>query len=121
MNPVNWFEIPANDIQQAKSFYEAVFNIEMSLHEVEGTHMAWFPSAQGKPGATGSLVQGEGSVPSMEGAMIYFSVEDIEATLVRIKENGGEPLTPKIDIGEFGFFASFRDNQGNKVSIHSGT
>lgn len=119
MNPVNWFEIPASNIEQAKGFYEVVLNIEMSIHEMGDSTMAWFPSAPGKPGATGALVQGEGCIPSMEGSLIYLSVEDIEATLARIQENGGEALTPKISIGEHGFFAMFRDNQGNKVALHS--
>ena len=74
MNPVNWFEIPANDIGQAKSFYEAVFDIEMSLHEVEDSQMAWFPADPGKAGATGALVQAEGCIPSMEGTTVYLSV-----------------------------------------------
>lgn len=121
MNPVNWFEIPASDIEQAKNFYEAVFNIEMSINEMGGSQMAWFPSDPTQPGATGTLIQGEGYVPSMEGSMVYLAVKDIEATLVKIQENGGEPLTPKISIGEYGFIAMFRDNQGNKVSLHSGT
>ncbi|MFY0686731.1 MAG: hypothetical protein JXQ90_06180 [Cyclobacteriaceae bacterium] len=27
--PVNWFEIPAIDMERAKTFYEAVFQIEI--------------------------------------------------------------------------------------------
>lgn len=119
MNPVNWFEIPATNIQQAKGFYEAVFNIEMTINEMGGSLMAWFPGNPGQPGATGTLIQGEGYVPSMEGSMVYFAVENIEATLGIIAQNGGEPLTPKISIGEFGFIAMFKDNQGNRVSLHS--
>lgn len=119
MNPVNWFEIPANNIEQAKNFYEAVFGFDMPINEMGGSLMAWFPGNPTQAGAVGTLIQGDGYVPSMEGSMVYFAVENIEATLEKITENGGEALSPKISIGEYGFIAMFRDNQGNRVSLHS--
>ncbi len=119
MNPVNWFEIPANDIEQAKNFYEAVFGFDMPINEMGGSLMAWFPGNPTQAGAVGTLIQGDGYVPSMEGSMVYFAVENIEATLEKITESGGEALSPKISIGEYGFIAMFKDNQGNRVSLHS--
>jgi predicted enzyme related to lactoylglutathione lyase len=35
-NPVNWFEIPVNDLARAKSFYEAVLGVE----DTEGNRIA---------------------------------------------------------------------------------
>lgn len=119
MNPVNWFEIPANDLEQARGFYEAVFNIEMQVTEMGPSLMAWFPGGPGEPGATGTLIKTEGYIPSHEGSVVYFGVEDIEATLTKIENNGGKTLVPKMSIGEYGFIAQFEDNQGNRVALHS--
>ena len=119
MNPVNWFEIPAKDINESKAFYEYVFGIEMQLTEMDPLTMAWFPMEQDAPGATGTLVQAESYNPSHDGSMVYFSVESIEDTLAKIQEKGGKVLNEKMSIGEYGFVAHFEDNAGNRVALHS--
>jgi len=119
MNPINWFEIPVNDIEAAKTFYQNVFEIEMQVTEMGPSLMAWFPGGPGEPGATGTLIKSEGYVPSHEGTVVYFSVESIENKLTLIEANGGSVLVPKMSIGEFGFIAQFQDNQGNRVALHS--
>ena len=35
-NPVNWFEIPCNDIARATTFYESVFGVELAQTEMGG-------------------------------------------------------------------------------------
>ena len=119
MNPVNWFEIPAKDINESKAFYESVFGYEMQITEMGPLTMAWFPMEQGAGGATGTLVQAESYNPSYDGTMVYFSVESIEDTLANVKEKGGKVITEKMDIGEYGFVAHFEDNAGNRVGLHS--
>lgn len=118
-NPVNWFEIPARDLKRAATFYERILQCNLSIQDFGGLKMAWFPMAQDAPGATGSLVQQDSYVPSYQGSMVYFSVEDINQTLKLIEENGGKVLNPKNSIGEFGFVAHFEDTEGNRVALHS--
>ncbi|MDX1674055.1 MAG: VOC family protein [Longimicrobiales bacterium] len=118
-NPVNWFEIPATDLDRAQSFYEHVLQIEMRQTEMGPLKMAWFPMAEGGDGATGTLVQNENYTPSHAGSMVYFSVADIDATLGRIAAHGGTVLNPKSGIGEYGFVAHFEDSEGNRVALHS--
>jgi predicted enzyme related to lactoylglutathione lyase len=119
LNPINWFEIPANDLNKAKEFYEYILGVELSLNDMGPLKMAWFPMGQGAPGATGSLVQAEGYTPSYAGSLVYFSVADIERTLARVNEKGGKTLNPKMSIGEYGFVAHFEDCEGNRVALHS--
>ena len=119
INPVNWFEIPVNDLERAKLFYEAVFNIEMPIREMGPLRMAWFPMVEKSPGSTGSLVQAESYVPSYSGSMVYFSVDDIEATLEKVNAHGGKTLNAKTGIGEYGFVAHFEDCEGNRVALHA--
>lgn len=66
-----------------------------------------------------TLIKGEGYTPSFDGSMVYFSVDDIEATLAKIDSNGGKTLMEKTGIGEHGFIAHFEDSEGNRVSLHA--
>ena len=119
MNPVNWFEIPATDLNRAKAFYEYVLGLELSVQEMGPLKMAWFPMLQGAMGSTGSLVQADGYEPSHKGSMVYFTVPSIEQALERAQEKGGKLLFPKKSIGEYGFVAHFEDSEGNRVALHS--
>ena len=118
-NPVNWFELPVKDIDRATKFYQNVLEIELSRQQMGDLIMAWFPMEDGGEGCTGTLIQNENYTPSYQGTLIYFSVEDIEAVMSRVKENGGKVLNPKSSIGEFGFVAHFEDCEGNRVALHS--
>ena len=119
-NPVNWFEIPATDLERATKFYEGVFGLKLSFQDMGVIKMAWFPEMiMDAYGATGSLVLGECYVPSHDGTIIYFSVPDIEAILAKVEAGGGKTLMPKTDIGQYGFIAHFEDTEGNRVALHS--
>lgn len=118
-NPVNWFEIPVNDIERAKAFYEYVFGVTLSVQDLGALKMAWFPMAQGMPGAAGTLVKAESYVPSYAGTMVYFTVADIDAALKRASEKGGKILRSKMSIGQHGFVGHFEDCEGNRVAMHS--
>ena len=119
INPVHWFEISVNDMDRAKKFYENVLDLQLGLNRVESTLMAWFPTTEGGAGCSGALLNSEGRAPSHDGTMIYFSVPDIEAVLARVEAAGGRTLTPRTDIGEYGFYAYFEDSEGNRVGLHS--
>lgn len=119
MNPVGWFEIPAININESKAFYDYVFGIDIQINDFEGLIMGWFPWEHGKPGCSGALVQNEGYIPSYEGTMVYFSVEDIESSLEKVKNKGGKIITEKMSIGEYGFVGHFEDIAGNRIGLHS--
>ena len=120
-NAIGWFELPVSDMERAKEFYEAVFDITITVHDLGGFVMGWFPNAQGKPGATGSLVKHEMYSPSeTAGPLIYFSCEDVAEELGRVESAGGAILRPKTQIGEgHGFMALLRDSEGNRIALHS--
>jgi hypothetical protein len=118
-NAVNWFEIPVTNLDRAKTFYEKVFNVELTRVDMPKMQMLWFPMEQGAPGSMGTLIKAETYVPSYQGSLVYFSVDDIETTLERVNKNGGKTLNPKMSIGEYGFVGHFEDCEGNRVALHS--
>jgi hypothetical protein len=118
-NAVNWFEIPVNDLARARRFYEGVFGVELARSDMGPLQMAMFPLTHQAPGACGALVKAEGYAPSHVGTVVYFTVDDIDATLAKIEAGGGRPLSPKTGIGEYGHIAHFEDSEGNRVALHA--
>jgi predicted enzyme related to lactoylglutathione lyase len=117
-NALNWFEIPASDIERATSFYNAILNVELIPFDMgDGYSMVMFPAEDGVGGA---VIQGEGYAPSTEGSLVYLNGgEDLNNILNKVESAGGKVLGPKTDIGENGFVAFFTDSEGNKVGLHS--
>ena len=120
-NLVGWFEIPVTDMDRAKGFYEAVFGIEIAVHDLGGLKMGWFPFDHEKPGATGSLVQHEQYIPSdTHGSVLYFSCDDLSNELGRVESAGGGVMQAKTEIGGgHGFMALVKDTEGNRIALHS--
>ncbi len=118
-NPVGWFEIPVTDIGRAKDFYEYVLGLELEEHQMGPLDVAQFPIQNMGIGAAGSLVRGGGYKPSLQGVLVYFSAPDIEATLSRAQDKGGQVIAGKNSIGEYGFIALIQDTEGNRIGLHS--
>ena len=117
-NPVNWFEIPVHDLAAAKTFYETVLDVELVESELGPNKMAWFPMEMNASGAAGTLIKGDGYVPSHEGSLVYLHVDRIDPTLEKINSSGGKTLMPRTSIGQHGFIAHFADTEGNRVALH---
>ena len=119
---VGWFEIPVEDMKRAKTFYDAVFQVEIKLQDFGGTKMGWFPADYGKPGAAGSLIQNKDwyKPSKRDGVLIYFNSLDVQNELDRIEPNGGKIVQSKTQISpEIGFMAVFMDSEGNRIALHS--
>ncbi|AJC48005.1 VOC family protein [Xanthomonas sacchari] len=118
MNPVSYFEIPAADLERAIAFYGAVFGTTFERADVDGNAMAFFPYALDRPGASGALAQGDSYTPGHAGARLYFTVQDIRATLDKAVAAGGRVLYPPILVGGFGEVAEIEDCEGNCIALH---
>ena len=118
-NPVGWFEMPVKELKRAKAFYEHVFEAKLEVEKMGTCRMAFFPMKDKTYGTAGALVEGEGHKPAATGALLYFMVKDIEATLARAVKKGGRTLLPNTTIGEYGFIGWFRDSEGNRVGLHA--
>lgn len=120
-NMVGWFEIPVKDMERAKAFYEKVFDVSISVHDLGGIIMGWFPDASGKKGASGSLVKHEMYKPSKtDGPLLYFTCSNLNNELSRVEAAGGEIMQSKTGIGGgHGFMALLKDTEGNRIALHS--
>ncbi|WP_400079576.1 VOC family protein [Winogradskyella sp. R77965] len=117
---IGWFEIPVNDMERAKKFYETVFKINIRDVDFGGLKMGWFPDNNGAYGATGTLIKQESYIPSKEGTIVYFMSDDVQIELSRVEAAGGKIYQEKTKISEdHGCMGVFIDSEGNRVALHS--
>lgn len=122
-NVVGWFEIPVTNMERAMRFYETVFELKLTLENMGGIDMAWFPWVENTVGSGGSLVfSPENHKPSADGTLIYFTAfsGDVALELGRVEAAGGKVLMPKTQISpEVGYMALFLDSEGNRLALHA--
>jgi predicted enzyme related to lactoylglutathione lyase len=119
-NALNWFEIPAIDIERSKKFYETIFDIEMTLMDMGDEKLAMFPFEPGTGKASGAIASGEYHKPSDKGTYVYLNANPaMDNVLEKVEAAGGKILQPKFSIGENGFVAYIQDTEGSVVGIHS--
>ncbi|MEO1484573.1 MAG: VOC family protein [Bacteroidota bacterium] len=113
------FEIPANDVDRAIAFYQAVLDIPIEKMEMPGMEMGIFPYEN--QAVHGVIMKAEGMVPSAHGVTVYLNGgDDLQPMLDRVESNGGEIIVPKTaHADESGFFALFLDSEGNQLGLNS--
>ncbi len=118
---INWFEIPATDIDRAQRFYEAVLGLPMHRETMGPEQMAIF-SSDGENAVQGCVSVGaERVAPSLAGTRVYLDAgASIDAALARVAGAGGRVHTPKTALPPgMGFFAHIEDTEGNIVGLHA--
>ena len=118
-NAINWFEIPAKNLDRACNFYSAVLNGDVHQQEIVGMRMGFLPHGQQEVG--GALVEGDGYEPSESGPLVYLNGgDDLSDPLSRVEQAGGRVVLPKTKISdEIGYMAIIKDSEGNKIAFHS--
>jgi predicted enzyme related to lactoylglutathione lyase len=116
-NAINWFEIPCENLDRATTFYETLLDAKMRRENLDSP-MALFPADQ--EGTGGTLVKRTFQKPGA-GTMVYLNCDgDLDDVLSRVPGAGGLVLMPKTAVpGGYGYFACFRDTEGNHVGLHS--
>jgi len=114
------FEIPANDIEKLKRFYEEVFGwkITQSPGPIEYWLIQTVPVDQDgklkRPGVNGGLYKKD--VPESK-PINYYSVESISDFLAKIEKLGGKVTQPKQEVPEIGWIAAAEDPEGNQFAL----
>jgi len=120
MDPVVHFEIPVNDIQRAKAFYEKLFGWKITQWKSPDANMEYFMIETTKMGKT--AINGGMMKRNMPGqsVTIYPTVKSIDVTLQKAVQNGGRIALPKSNIGDgsMGAVGAFFDTEGNLIGVH---
>jgi predicted enzyme related to lactoylglutathione lyase len=119
---INWFEIPAADIDRAARFYSTILGAEVQRGEFMGVPHGFLPVDEG--GAGGAIVAAD-AVKDYEaragaaGPLIYLNAGgQLEAVVGRVAAAGGSVVTPVTPIPPQGHIAVIVDSEGNRVGLH---
>jgi predicted enzyme related to lactoylglutathione lyase len=123
-NIVNWFEIYTSDIERAKRFYTAVFDVEWKEIPVDNERHAQmkylvFTGRDDNPGSSGALVQLDVAKPGIGGTLVYFYSDNVDKELKRVETAGGKIIRPKQQVGDLGYIALIEDTEGNMIGLRS--
>lgn len=113
-NVITWFELPVNDFDRAKKFYENVLEILLTEVEIDGFKSLTFPFDGSN--VSGALIQNQGSEPN-QSVILYFNAgEKLSPALERLKANKGKIVMETMPI-KSGVIAHALDSEGNKIAL----
>ncbi len=115
--PVVHFEIGCKDLEKTRKFYGELLGWEyapgapnMAMIANIGGH------AEKKTDGIGGHINCLGHPPHQY-VTIYAMVDNIEATLDKVNKLGGSTLIPKQEVPGMGWFAWFKDPEGNCLGL----
>ncbi|HXC07113.1 MAG TPA: VOC family protein [Bacteroidia bacterium] len=129
-----WFEIPAFDFEKALDFYSGVF--KFTIERKNFGSVPYGIMYESGTGVSGAIMKVKEPLVPNSGPVLFFKVTDMSETLLRIKHLGGEVIKEKSIIknetpdgktiipktmidNAHGYYALFRDTEGNKMALYS--
>jgi predicted enzyme related to lactoylglutathione lyase len=104
-------EIPADDVERAKRFYEAVVGWEFSeAADYPDYHL--FRTGERSGGAIGKR-----GVTVPDALRIYIDVDRLEDAIAAAQQHGGSIVSGPESVGDMGRYAVVRDPEGNEVAL----
>jgi uncharacterized protein len=114
------FEIPVDDGERARSFYEAAFGWQVqAMPGMDYTLVTTGPSGDQGPTEPGFVNGGmlARSAAAAPAPVVVVDVESIDLALERVAELGGSTVLGKRPVGRMGSTAYVRDPEGNVVGL----
>lgn len=122
-DPVVHFEFPAEDRERMARFYTAAFGWQTQMLGPEmGDYVVvtTTESENGHPKSPGAI--NGGFYMKKEGwpdqyPSVVIGVENVQDAMKKVRDAGGEVLGDPMEIPGVGLYVSFRDTEGNRVSM----
>ncbi len=116
-NVINWFEIPAQDVDRACGFYSALIGARFQ-RDPQMPDNAFFEHGDSSVG--GEVCRADYLNPGSGGVLIYLNApEGVAEALSRVEAAGGKIVMPRRAIGPHGYIAVVRDTEGNTIGLHN--
>jgi len=122
MNPVVHFELPAEDRNRMADFYSSVFDWQTQmLGEEMGNYVLVSTTeadADGRPKNPGAINGGfYAKLSDNPAPSVVISVDDVKAHSKKVADAGGKVLGEPAEIPGIGWYVSFIDTEGNRLSM----
>jgi uncharacterized protein len=109
-----WFEIPADDVGRAKSFYGSLFG--WKIEKFPGPMEYWHVDTGGADASPdGGLMKRQN--PGQQGITNYISVPSVDQFVAKVQKLGGKICMPKTPVPQMGYFAICQDPENNVFGL----
>ncbi|MBA4492355.1 VOC family protein [Paracoccus sp. S1E-3] len=110
-----WYELGTSDLKGATAFYEKILGWQITDAGMEG--FTYLLARSGEEMVAGLMSNDMQEGPPPPNWLIYFAVEDCDATATQITATGGKVLKAPADVPGTGRFAVAADPQGAVFGI----
>ena len=104
------FDIPADDLDRARNFYEQLFGWKIEQTPGLPYYLIETTDLEGNPGVGGGM--GQRQKPD-EQITQFFGVESIAASVKKVEALGGSVVAPRMAVPGWGYLAVCRDTEQN--------
>jgi predicted enzyme related to lactoylglutathione lyase len=113
------FEIPYDDGDRARAFYDKAFGWQlMTMPDMGYTLVTTGPGGEQGPTEPGFI---NGGMMERQGPFtapnIVIDVDNIDDALKAVEDAGGSTVQERMQVGEMGFAAYFKDPEGNVIGL----
>ena len=122
MPNIEYFEIPANNVDRAKHFYHALLGwkiepTKVPMDQAAAAAMQYHDISIGEA-RQGTLNMGGLYKRQMSELIInHVAVEDIDKVLAKVEKLGGKIMMPKMEITSVGLNAIIQGTEGNSIGL----
>jgi predicted enzyme related to lactoylglutathione lyase len=108
------FDLPADEPERAKKFYESLFGWKFNSIPGMDYHFIETASADGKPGLAGGMAK---RTSPEERITNFIGVDSVDDHLKKVEELGGKMVRPKMPVPGWGYLAVCQDTEGNLFGL----
>lgn len=108
-----WFEIPADDVERARSFYGALFG--WKIEKFPGGMEYWHIDTGGANDTPdGGMMKRQHPQHVITN---YVSVPSVDQFAAKVEKLGGKTCMPKQAVPQMGYFAVCQDSENNMFAL----
>lgn len=108
-----WFEIPADNVERAKTFYGALFG--WKIQAFPGMMDYWhIDTGGGDDTPDGGLMARKHSQQPITN---YINVVSVTKSMAKVEKLGGKVCQPKMAVPQMGYFAVCQDTENNTFAL----
>lgn len=113
-NSIVYFEIPADDVARAQSFYKDLFGWEFQT--VPGMDDYWTFATGVENGVAGGGLMARAN--PQHGITNYIGVDSVDEYAAKVVALGGKIVVPKQSAGGYGWMVWCADSEGNMFALY---
>jgi predicted enzyme related to lactoylglutathione lyase len=108
-----WFEIPADNVERARTFYSALFG--WKIKQFPGMPDYWhIDTGGGDDTPDGGLMKRRHPHQLITS---YVSVASVDKSAAKVEKLGGKICVPKTAVPQMGYFAVCQDEENNTFAL----